>query len=179
MATGPYQVIFKFFFAWRYLSDSNIVVRRNVSMMTFQTQPPYQWRHLKMSRINKNFNPFPHIDTFWRLCSRRLFENIVTKEEIAQNLLLGNLLPAKTVSSQTLATWKKWPSFVFAWYFCSYLCVIKFNCTFFYPLVQRNKMSRWLVIHYITPDNKKSINRFSWCMLFIDFKQVIYGHEIN
>ena len=32
-------------------------------------------------------NPFPHIrvDVFWRLCSRRLFENIVTKEEIAQN----------------------------------------------------------------------------------------------
>ena len=32
------------------------------------------------------FNPFPHIDAFWRLCSRRLFENIVTKEEIAQNV---------------------------------------------------------------------------------------------
>ena len=30
-------------------------------------------------------NPFPHIDAFWHLCSRRLFENIVTKEEIAQN----------------------------------------------------------------------------------------------
>ena len=32
-----------------------------------------------------NLNPFPHIDAFWRLCSRRLFENIVTKEKIAQN----------------------------------------------------------------------------------------------
>ena len=31
-------------------------------------------------------NPFPHIDAFRRLCSRRLFENIVTKEEIAQNM---------------------------------------------------------------------------------------------
>ena len=29
-------------------------------------------------------NPFPNIDTFWRFCSRWLFENIVTKEEIAQ-----------------------------------------------------------------------------------------------
>ena len=41
-------------------------------------------------------NPFPHIDTFWRLCSRRLFENIVTKEEIAQNeqfLLLPQCFP--------------------------------------------------------------------------------------
>ena len=40
--------------------------------------------------------PFPHIGTFWRLCSRRLFENIVTKEEIAQNvqfLLLPQCLP--------------------------------------------------------------------------------------
>ena len=34
----------------------------------------------------KTFNPFPHIDAFWCRCSRRLFENIMTKEEIAQNL---------------------------------------------------------------------------------------------
>ena len=27
----------------------------------------------------------PHIDAFWRHCSRRHFENIVAKEEIAQN----------------------------------------------------------------------------------------------
>ena len=31
------------------------------------------------------FNPFPDIDTFWHLCSRQLFENMATKEEIAQN----------------------------------------------------------------------------------------------
>ena len=37
------------------------------------------------SRFMFCFNPFPHIDAFWRLCTRRLFENIVTKEEIAQN----------------------------------------------------------------------------------------------
>ena len=36
-----------------------------------------------MQIYGKGFNPFPHIDAFWRLCSRRLFENIVTKEEIA------------------------------------------------------------------------------------------------
>ena len=39
---------------------------------------------------------FLHIDAFWRLCSRRLFENIVTKEEIAQNvqfLLLPQCFP--------------------------------------------------------------------------------------
>ena len=33
----------------------------------------------------RSWNPFPHIDAFWRICSRRLFENIVSKEEIAQN----------------------------------------------------------------------------------------------
>ena len=37
------------------------------------------WKYLQY------FNPFPHIDAFWRLCSRRIFKNIVTKEEIAQN----------------------------------------------------------------------------------------------
>ena len=43
-----------------------------------------------------SFNPFPHIDAFWHLCSRRLFENTVTKEEIAQNvqfLLLPQSFP--------------------------------------------------------------------------------------
>ena len=30
-------------------------------------------------------NTFPHIDAFWHLCSRRLFENMAKKEEIAQN----------------------------------------------------------------------------------------------
>ena len=29
------------------------------------------------------FDPFPHIDVFWRLCSRWLFENMATKEEIS------------------------------------------------------------------------------------------------
>ena len=41
-------------------------------------------------------NPFPRIDAFRRLCSRRLFKNIVTKEEIAQNeqfLLLTQCFP--------------------------------------------------------------------------------------
>ena len=43
-----------------------------------------------------NLNPFPHIYAFWRLCSRRFFGNIVTKEEIAQNvqfLLLPQCFP--------------------------------------------------------------------------------------
>ena len=31
-------------------------------------------------------NTFPHIDAFCRLCSRWFFVNIVTKEEIAQNV---------------------------------------------------------------------------------------------
>ena len=47
-------------------------------------------------RIKAAINPFPHIDAFGRLCSRRLFENIVTKEEIAQNmefLLLPQCFP--------------------------------------------------------------------------------------
>ena len=41
-------------------------------------------------------NPFPHIEAFWPLCSRQVFENIVTKEEIAQNeqfLLLPQCFP--------------------------------------------------------------------------------------
>ena len=43
-----------------------------------------------------SFIPFSLIDAFWCLCSRRLFENIVTKEEIAQTvqfLLLPQCFP--------------------------------------------------------------------------------------
>ena len=50
----------------------------------------------KFAVCGKGFNPFPDIDAFWRLCSRQLFENIVTKEEIAQNkqfLLLLQCFP--------------------------------------------------------------------------------------
>ena len=43
--------------------------------------------YLESQSVYKLFaiNPFPHIDAFWCLCCRQLFENIVTKEEIAQN----------------------------------------------------------------------------------------------
>ena len=40
-----------------------------------------QWRLCPFDLLN----PFPHIYSFWCLCSRRLFENMATKEEIAQN----------------------------------------------------------------------------------------------
>ena len=46
--------------------------------------------------MDKTINPFPHINASERLCSRHLFENIVTKEEIAQNmqfLLLPQCFP--------------------------------------------------------------------------------------
>ena len=51
------------------------------------------------------FIPFPHIDAFWPLCNRQLFENIVTKEEIAQNdqfLLLPQRFQLFTVIKPSL-----------------------------------------------------------------------------
>ena len=56
------------------------------------------WRLSNQSpqKLSILVNPFPHIDAFWRLCSRQLFEIIVTKEEIAQNkqfLLLPQCFP--------------------------------------------------------------------------------------
>ena len=53
-----------------------------------------------------SINPFPHIDTFWRLRSRQLFENMVTKEEIAQNeqfLLLPQFFPLLVISNVILS----------------------------------------------------------------------------
>ena len=35
--------------------------------------------------MGNSINHFPHIEAFGRLCSRQLFENIATKEEIVQN----------------------------------------------------------------------------------------------
>ena len=43
-----------------------------------------------------DLSPFPHINAFWRLCSKQLFENIVTQEIIAQNerfLILPRCFP--------------------------------------------------------------------------------------
>ena len=37
----------------------------------------------RVIQLQLTLNPFPHIDAFWRLGSRRLFENVLTKEEIA------------------------------------------------------------------------------------------------
>ena len=48
---------------------------------------------------------FPHIDAFWSLCSRQLFENIVTKEEIAQNqqfLLLPRWFPLLVIGIHSI-----------------------------------------------------------------------------
>ena len=51
----------------------------------FRTHEHYIQNALSTETMFYNDNPFPHIDTFWYLCSRQLLENIVTKEEIAQN----------------------------------------------------------------------------------------------
>ena len=51
-------------------------------------------------------NPFPHKDAFWRLCSRRLFENMVTKEEIAQNKQFLPLLPCFQLYSIIILSFK-------------------------------------------------------------------------
>ena len=53
---------------------------------TFQKSSAADVTESVYMRKRVNINPFPHIDAFWRLCSRQLFENIVTKEEIAQNV---------------------------------------------------------------------------------------------
>ena len=50
-------------------------------------------------------NPFPHIDVSWRLYSRQLFENIVTKEEIAQIekfLLLQQCFPLLVIDNHSI-----------------------------------------------------------------------------
>ena len=70
---------------------------------------PKSWKHCGKRR-NSSFwaisffvsvFPFPHIDSFRRLCSRRLFENnVVTKEEIARNeqlLLLPQCFPVLVI----------------------------------------------------------------------------------
>ena len=40
---------------------------------------------LSTQAVLKLLNPFSHINAIWRLCSSWLFENMVTKEESAQN----------------------------------------------------------------------------------------------
>ena len=66
-----------------------VIARSFWAITTFVTmflKSPLLQRRQTLSIWEKGFNPFPQIDTFWRLRSRRLFENIVTKEEIALNV---------------------------------------------------------------------------------------------
>ena len=71
------------------ISLSMCIVKVNVIFYTlylYKNKTDYEMR----------FNPFPHIDAFWCFCSRGLFENIVIKENIAQNkqfLLLTQCFP--------------------------------------------------------------------------------------
>ena len=74
----------------KWLLHFQIVVRTCVRMATYDTFKTVGWI----------FNTFPHIDAFWRICSRGFFENIVTIEEIAQNeqfLLLPQCFPLLVV----------------------------------------------------------------------------------
>ena len=55
---------------------------------SFQNKSNLQYTILRNSPLEKVWhllNPFPHIDAFWHFCSRQLFENIATNEEIAWN----------------------------------------------------------------------------------------------
>ena len=79
---------------WKGYSEWEVrkLVRKSIYLMNIIH--PLEWFLEFVTSIS--INPFPHIDTFWRLCSRQLFENIVTKEEIAQNeqfLLLPQCFP--------------------------------------------------------------------------------------
>ena len=70
-----------------FLSKSNLLQRR---------------KEKSVCEKGFTFNPFPHIDAFRRLCSRQLFENIVTKEEIAQIkqfLLLPQYFPLLVIGN--------------------------------------------------------------------------------
>ena len=39
-------------------------------------------RYCRERRQYSPFNPFPHIDTFWCLCSRQFFENMAKKKKL-------------------------------------------------------------------------------------------------
>ena len=60
--------------------------RVEILLPQWYKKSPVQGKLQKASTFGwERVNPFPHIDAFWCLCSGRLLENIVTKEEIAQN----------------------------------------------------------------------------------------------
>ena len=83
----PHTTIFCSRQLWKYLGKN----MNNVFSWMYN-----YWIELKSLWAISPFNPLPHIDAFWRLCNRLLFENIVTKEEIAQNvqfLLLTQCFP--------------------------------------------------------------------------------------
>ena len=59
---------------WLTLTKSNSILRIVINIIQFLFNPC----------LLMLINPFPHTEAFWCLCSRRLFENIVTKEECSK-----------------------------------------------------------------------------------------------
>ena len=62
------------------LLNNCIYIHKRVSMILSSS---FKSCLQQLYRTWEKVNHFPHIDAFWRLCSRRLFENIVTKEEMS------------------------------------------------------------------------------------------------
>ena len=89
----------KWMYNFRFKSISNDVCWKGFKIICFEKG----WtKYMQTSvLIQTFFNPFLHIDAFWCLCSRRLFEKIVTKEEIGQKkqfLLLPLCFPLLVLS---------------------------------------------------------------------------------
>ena len=98
-----------------------------------------------------NFTPFPHIDAFWCLCSRRLFKNIVTKEEIAQNeqfLLLPQCFSLLVIGYPfccRIVVWGKVLRRIFS--FCQCFQFYSMRCYFLERVIK--KSIPWPSFHFV------------------------------
>ena len=69
-------------------------------------------------------NPFPHIDAFWRLCSRQLFENIVIGYPFNyRDFLFFDKIWSKSSAAELSYEGKGWNHFFFI-----YISISKINC---------------------------------------------------
>ena len=87
-------------------SKAHTIDKHNLKINDFAWYFVYYRGISKVCITERKFNPFPHKDAFWRLCSRQLFENMATKEEIAQNKQFLLLSPCFQINSILVLSFK-------------------------------------------------------------------------
>ena len=145
----------------------------------------YQYNSVMVNRrIVIYVNPFPHMDAFWHLCSRRICENKSTKEEIAQYEQFLLLLPCIQLYSTIVLSFKG------SFHLVSSMLSMSSDADVLYvgrvnPLLHTRNMLQiylkiisamlWKHLYTLRPNNRKQKLEILWVKEKFPFKSISFA----